>query len=58
MMNNPHAFIGPVNLGNPHEFTMLRSSKAEEVILHLPGSRSKIMHSSRQITGLDDSTKR
>jgi UDP-glucuronate decarboxylase len=40
MMNNPHAFIGPVNLGNPHEFTIL--DLAEKVI-RLTGSRSKIV---------------
>ena len=40
MMNNPHAFIGPVNLGNPHEFTILELA---EKVIRLTGSRSKIV---------------
>jgi UDP-glucuronate decarboxylase len=39
MMNGPDDFIGPVNLGNPDEFTI--KELAEEVI-SLTGSRSKI----------------
>jgi UDP-glucuronate decarboxylase len=39
MMNNPKAFIGPVNLGNPHEFTILELA---EKVIRLTGSRSKI----------------
>ena len=40
MMNGPDDFIGPVNLGNPHEFSMLQLA---EVITRLTGSRSKII---------------
>jgi UDP-glucuronate decarboxylase len=40
MMNNPHAFIGPVNLGNPHEFTILELA---EKVIRLTGSHSKIV---------------
>ena len=41
MMKTPEAFIGPVNIGNPKEFTMLELA---EMILELTGSRSKIVH--------------
>ena len=41
MMNGPDEFVGPVNLGNPGEFTILQL--AEEVI-RLSGSKSKIVH--------------
>jgi UDP-glucuronate decarboxylase len=41
MMDGPADFIGPVNLGNPTEFTMLEL--AQEV-LALTGSSSKIVH--------------
>ena len=41
MMNAPDDFIGPVNIGNPKEFTILEL--AEKVIL-LTGSTSKIVH--------------
>ncbi|TDN97207.1 UDP-glucuronic acid decarboxylase family protein [Sunxiuqinia elliptica] len=41
MMATPDDFIGPVNIGNPIEFTMLEL--AEEII-KLTGSRSKIIH--------------
>jgi UDP-glucuronate decarboxylase len=40
MMNNPHAFIGPVNLGNPHEFTILELA---EKVIRITGSRSRIV---------------
>jgi UDP-glucuronate decarboxylase len=40
MMNNPHAFIGPVNLGNPNEFTILELA---EKLIRLTGSHSKIV---------------
>lgn len=42
MMNNDHDFIGPVNLGNPNEFTI--KELAEKVIELIPGSRSKIVY--------------
>ena len=40
MMNNPHAFTGPLNLGNPHEFTILELA---EKVIRLTGSRSKVV---------------
>jgi len=40
MMNNSHAFTGPVNLGNPHEFTILELA---EKVIRLTGSHSKIV---------------
>ena len=41
MMNTPPDVMGPVNLGNPAEFTILQLA---ELILELTGSRSKIIH--------------
>ncbi|MFN0131916.1 MAG: UDP-glucuronic acid decarboxylase family protein [Phycisphaerales bacterium] len=41
MMNGPDSFVGPVNLGNPGEFTI--KQLAEEV-LALTGSKSKLVH--------------
>ncbi|MCB0400357.1 MAG: SDR family oxidoreductase [Winogradskyella sp.] len=41
MMNTKDSFIGPVNIGNPKEFTMLQL--ADEII-HLTGSKSKITY--------------
>lgn len=40
MMNNSDGAIGPVNLGNPTEFTMLQLA---ELVLSLTGSRSKLI---------------
>jgi UDP-glucuronate decarboxylase len=40
-MNSRDDFTGPVNIGNPSEFTMLQL--AQEVI-KLTGSKSKIVH--------------
>ena len=40
MMNSADAFIGPVNLGNPAEFTMLDLAHA---IIRLAGSKSDIV---------------
>jgi UDP-glucuronate decarboxylase len=40
MMANSEGFIGPVNLGNPHEFTILELA---EKVIRLTGSRSKIV---------------
>lgn len=40
MMNNADGAIGPVNLGNPTEFTMLQLA---ELVLSLTGSRSKLI---------------
>lgn len=41
LMNTPDAFCGPVNLGNPGEFTMLELA---ELVRSLTGSRSAIEH--------------
>jgi UDP-glucuronate decarboxylase len=40
-MMNADGFIGPVNLGNPGEFTILELA---EKVLKLTGSRSRIVH--------------
>ena len=40
MMNGPDDFIGPVNLGNPDECSILQVA---EMIVRLTGSRSKII---------------
>jgi UDP-glucuronate decarboxylase len=40
MMNGPDDFIGPLNLGNPDEFSILQLA---EMIIRLTGSRSKII---------------
>ena len=39
MMDSPAGFVGPVNIGNPGEFTMLELA---EMVLRLTGSRSTI----------------
>lgn len=41
MMNSEKGFTGPVNIGNPGEFTMLELA---EMVLKLSGSQSKIIH--------------
>ncbi|HSV92750.1 MAG TPA: NAD-dependent epimerase/dehydratase family protein, partial [Desulfobacterales bacterium] len=41
MMNNPNGFVGPVNIGNPNEFTILELA---ERVIRLTGSRSRIVH--------------
>jgi UDP-glucuronate decarboxylase len=41
MMNSDSNFSGPVNLGNPNEFTMLELAQA---VIALTGSKSKIIH--------------
>lgn len=41
MMNTSDDFVGPVNIGNPIEFTMLELA---EIILELTGSKSKIIN--------------
>ncbi|MBK6744396.1 MAG: SDR family oxidoreductase [Hydrogenophilales bacterium] len=41
MMESPANFTGPVNVGNPGEFTMLELA---EKILSLTGGRSKLIH--------------
>ena len=42
MMNNEEGFIGPVNIGNPDEFTI--KELAEKVLSLLPDSKSKIVY--------------
>ena len=39
MMNGPDTFVGPVNIGNPNEFTMLELAK---LVIELTGTTSKI----------------
>jgi UDP-glucuronate decarboxylase len=41
MMNGPDDFIGPVNLGNPGEFTIMELAK---LVIEKTGSSSKIVH--------------
>lgn len=41
MMNSRDGFLGPVNLGNPGEFTMLELA---DKIIELTGSKSKVVH--------------
>ncbi|HEY1686405.1 MAG TPA: UDP-glucuronic acid decarboxylase family protein [Tepidisphaeraceae bacterium] len=41
MMNSTDDFHGPVNLGNPGEFTM---KQLAEIVLEMTGSKSKIVH--------------
>jgi UDP-glucuronate decarboxylase len=40
MMDTPDDFLGPVNLGNPREFTILELA---ERLIRLTGSRAKIV---------------
>ena len=41
LMDSPDAFIGPVNLGNPGEFTILELARK---VIALTGSKSAIVH--------------
>ena len=41
MMNAPQDFTGPVNIGNPNEFTILELA---EKVIDLTGSKSKIIY--------------
>ena len=41
MMNSSIDFLGPENIGNPNEFTMLELAKA---VLNLTGSKSKLVY--------------
>lgn len=52
MMNGPDDFVGPVNLGNPGEFTILELAK---LVLEQTGSKSKLVY--RPLPA-DDPTKR
>jgi UDP-glucuronate decarboxylase len=40
LMQSPNGFTGPVNLGNPEEFTILELA---QIIIKLTGSKSKII---------------
>jgi UDP-glucuronate decarboxylase len=40
-MNSEDGFLGPVNIGNPNEFTMLELAEA---VIALTDSKSKIIH--------------
>jgi UDP-glucuronate decarboxylase len=52
MMAGPDDFIGPVNIGNPGEFTILELAN---LVVDLTGSRSKIVHKPLPV---DDPTRR
>ncbi len=52
MMDGPDDFVGPVNIGNPEEFTILELA---ELVLKLTGSRSKLI---RQPLPIDDPMQR
>ncbi|MCA9268474.1 MAG: SDR family oxidoreductase [Planctomycetales bacterium] len=41
MMNGPDGFVGPVNLGNPGEFTI---KQLAEMVVELTGSRSQLIY--------------
>jgi UDP-glucuronate decarboxylase len=41
MMNGPDDFVGPVNLGNPGEFTI---KQLAEIVVELVGSKSQIVY--------------
>jgi UDP-glucuronate decarboxylase len=52
MMNGPADFIGPVNLGNPQEFTI---RELAELVIELTGSQSKLVECPLPV---DDPTRR
>jgi UDP-glucuronate decarboxylase len=52
MMEGPDEFIGPVNLGNPDEFTILQLA---QLVIELVGSKSKLV---REPLPEDDPTRR
>jgi UDP-glucuronate decarboxylase len=41
MMDGPDDFVGPVNLGNPDEFTILELAN---LVIEMTGSRAKVVH--------------
>jgi UDP-glucuronate decarboxylase len=41
LMNTPHDVIGPINMGNPEEFTILELAS---LVIELTGSRSRVVH--------------
>ena len=52
MMGAPDDFVGPVNLGNPEEFTILELAN---LVIELTGSSSKLVHNPLPV---DDPTRR
>jgi len=52
MMNGPDDFVGPVNLGNPDEFTI---RELAELVIELTGSKSKLV---QRPLPADDPTRR
>jgi len=40
MMNTPQGFVGPVNIGNPEEFTMIELA---QLVIKLTGAKSKLV---------------
>lgn len=52
MMNTPDSVIGPINMGNPNEFTMNELAK---LVIELTGTKSKIVY---QPLPSDDPTQR
>ncbi len=52
MMNGPDDFVGPVNLGNPGEFTI---TELAELVIELTGAKSRIVY---QPLPVDDPTRR
>lgn len=54
MMNNTDSFTGPVNLGNPNEFTVLELAK--KILELIPESSSKIEY--KELPGDDPSRRR
>ena len=41
LMQSPDSVIGPINIGNPEEFTIFELAS---VVIDLTGSRSRIVH--------------
>ena len=52
MMNGPDDFTGPVNIGNPGEFTILELA---QLVIEMTGSKSKLIHKPLPV---DDPTRR
>ncbi len=52
MMNGPDEFVGPVNLGNPGEFTI---RELADLVIELTGSKSPVIH---EALPKDDPTRR
>ena len=46
LMNTPDAVTGPINIGNPGEFSMLELAS---IIIEMTGSRSRIVHQPKPI---------